>query len=266
MDRRQVLIATLSVVGLGAAGCGSRHRPVEAEHTPDPPNRLYPSIAADLFHPGTQHLLGTGVTAVSKVVPGGVLQLPTGRLTAADPGWVTRRWPDGVGPFTVTVPPGAYPLALALLDGRAAAARLTIADQPVTSWDLAVQPGQDPSTLRPGYFFGVGVDTGTMALFDEAAHDAVARLVDADEWSYDVDADTLEVPDVVSGANAIEFLTGFGDGEYPVWIGRTRDGAVGCFIVDMQMLAPITTTTAQPWSPPSSSDPSRPPPSGSPGS
>lgn len=250
MDRRQALIAALSVVGLGAAGCDRRRRSAEVSPTPHPPQRLYPSLAADLFHPGTRRMLATGVTAVSKVVPGGVLQLPTGRLTAADPGWVTRRWPDRVGPFTVTVPPGAYPLTLALLDGGVAAARLTIVDRPVTSWDLAVRAGQDPSTLAPGYFFGVGVDTGTMALFDEAAHDGVGRLADADPYNFDVeDSDTLEHRDVVPGANVIAFLTGFGDGEYPVWIGRTGDGTVACFVVDMQMLAPSTPTTAQPWSP-----------------
>jgi hypothetical protein len=121
----------------------------------------------------------------------------------------------------------------------------------VTSWDLAVRADQDPSELAPGYFFGVGVDTATMALFDEAAHDGVARLADADPLNFDVeDSDTLEHRDVVPGANVIAFLTGFGDGEYPVWIGRNRDGAVVCFVVDMQMLAPTTTTTAQPWSPP----------------
>ncbi|MET8909023.1 DUF4241 domain-containing protein [Micromonospora sp. NPDC004551] len=265
MHRRQALIAALSVVGLGAAGCGSRHGPGPVVPTPAPP--LYPSRAADLFRPGTRHLLATGETAVSEIVPGGVLRLPTGRLTAADPGWVTRRWPDGVGPFTVTVPPGAYPLTLALLDGRVAAARLTLADRPVTSWDLALRAGEDPATLAPGYFFGVGVDTGTMALFDEAAHDAVGRLADTDPLNFDVeDSDTLEHRDVVPGANVIAFLTGFGDGEYPVWIGRTRDGIVGCFVVDMQMLAPATTTTAPPWLPPPSSGRRRPAPVDQPGS
>jgi Protein of unknown function (DUF4241) len=57
--------------------------------------------------------------------------------------------------------------------------------------------------------------------------------------------------DVVPGVNAIAFNTGWGDGSYPVWIGRTRDGGVGCFILDMLMLAPSTASaTATPWSPP----------------
>jgi hypothetical protein len=156
MDRRQALIVALSVVGLGAAGCEENRGSGEVVSPADP---LYPSLAADLFRPGTRHMLKTGDTAVSEIVPGGVLRLPTGRLTAADPGWVSQRVPDGVGPLTVRVPPGRYPLTLALLDGRVAAARLSIADQPVTSWDLAVRTGEDPSTLAPGYFFGVGVWT-----------------------------------------------------------------------------------------------------------
>jgi hypothetical protein len=96
-----------------------------------------------------------------------------------------------------------------------------------------------------------------MALFDEAAHEAVGRLIDADRLNFEVDgSETLEHQDVVPGANVIAFLTGFGDGEYPVWIGRSRDAAVSCFVVDMQMLRPPAATTAQPWLPPTSGIPS----------
>jgi hypothetical protein len=252
MNRRQVLITTLSLVGLGAAGC-ARHDSTEEEHIAGPPVPLFPSLTADLFRPGTRHLLGAGGMAVSEVVRAGVLRLPTGRLTIADPSWASRTQPDKVVPLTVTVPPGAYPLTLALLDETVAAARLTIVDKPVTSWDLALREGENPADLRPGFFYGVGVDSGTLAMFDEAAHATVGGRVDEQLWSYDVEEETLslEVRDVVPGANVIEFISGYGDGEYPVWVGRTRDGAVGCFMVDMQLLAPPTTTTAQPWLAPS---------------
>jgi hypothetical protein len=260
MDRRHALIAALSVVALGGvsiAGCGRRRTPVAVTPSAEPPNLLYPSAAAGLFHPGTRHRLEGGKTAVAEVLPAGSLRLPTGRLVAVDPSWLSgRRRPPGIGPFTVTVPPGTYPLELALLrweDLRVAAARLTVADKPVTAWEMAVHDGQNHATLRPGYFFGVGVDVATIAVFDAAALDEVGRIQDADPTAFDVRHADRPVTraDVVPGVNAIAFTTGWGDGSYPVWIGRTRDGGVGCFILDMLMLAPSTaSTTATPWSPP----------------
>ncbi len=264
MDRRHALIAALSVVALGGgsiAGCDRRRPPVAGKPSADRPSLLYPSLlypsaAADLFQPGTRHRLETGKTAIAEVLPAGSLRLPTGRLVAVDPSWSSGGWrPPGIGPFTVTVPPGTYPLELALLrweDLRVAAARLTIADKPVTAWEMAVRDGQNPATLRPGYFFGVGVDVATIAVFDAVVLDAVGRIQDADPTAFDVlHADRpVTRADVLPGVNAIAFNTGWGDGSYPVWIGRTHDGGVGCFILDMLMLAPPTAPTATPWSPP----------------
>lgn len=251
-----MVVGALSVAclgGLSVAGCEEEPEfATPSDGGSAPP--LYPSAAEALFEPGTRHRLETGEAAVSEVVPAGVLKLPTGRLVAVDPGWTPSAQRLGLGPFTETVAPGEYPLTLALLrwdDFRVAAARLTIADQPVTSWELAVLPGQDPATLRPGEFFGVGVDAATMAMFDAAAFEAVARIEDSNPdalhpWHHDR---PVVLEDVVPGANVITFLTGWGDGSYPVWIGRARDGALVCFLVDMRMVALPATTTETPWSP-----------------
>ena len=53
-----------------------------------------------------------------------------------------------------------------------AAARLTIRDEPVTRWELALRPGQDPARLQPGGFwgfYGFGVDSGAGAFLDLSA-------------------------------------------------------------------------------------------------
>lgn len=243
VGRRRVLLAALSVVALGAsAGCRERPVPVAAP-TPGPPQPLDPSAAANQFQPGSRHLLDTGATATAEVVPAGSLQLPTGRLIAVDPSWLSPTPLRAVEPFTVAAPPGTYPLELALLrwddDLRVGAARLTVTDRPVTAWEMAVRPGEDPATLQPGYFFGVGVDVATIAVFDAAALAEMDRLADAGPhaftaWSADRPVHRAEV---VPGANAVAFTTGWGDGSYPVWIGRSNDGAVTCFLFDMLMVA-----------------------------
>jgi len=259
MDRRRALIAALSLTALGAAGisgCAGGQTPVRVTPSADPRSRLYPSDAADLFQPGTRHRLETGDVAVAEVLPAGVLRLPTGRLVAVDPSWLSPRPPPGIGPFTVTVAPGVYPLTLALLrwqDLRVGAARLTIRDEPVSRWEMAVRAGEDLSTLPPWYSPGFGVDVATIALSHVVALDAASRLESSDPTAFDVwhDDRPVERTELVPGANAIAFNTGWGDGSYPVWIGRTRDGAVGCFIVDMLMLAAPAAASATPWTPPS---------------
>src|SRR5919201_542889 len=59
-----------------------------------------------------------------------------------------------------------------------AAARLTIRDEPVAAWELALQPGQDPTALGPEERYCFGVDSGYGSLFDAAAVDAVVPLND----------------------------------------------------------------------------------------
>jgi hypothetical protein len=145
MNRRQALIGALSVATIGVAGtsgCDGRPNPVPPAD--DPPKRLYPSAAADLFEPGKRFRVDTGDVAVSELKPAGTLRLPTGRLVATDPSWLYAGPPPDIGPFTATVAPGAYPVTLALLRGpdlRVAAARLTVRDEPVAGWEMALRPG-----------------------------------------------------------------------------------------------------------------------------
>jgi hypothetical protein len=125
-----------------------------------------------MFRNGVRYRLGSGIEAAVEVQDAGTLNLATGRVTACDPFWgaqVERQ----VAPFTVTVPPGRYPvtvsLARGLLDGPdpapllGAAAKLTIRDEPVATWEVALPLGQDPARLQPDQIYTMALTAATRA-------------------------------------------------------------------------------------------------------
>jgi hypothetical protein len=57
------------------------------------------------------------------------------------------------------------------------------------------------------------------------------------QLDYDASFFTAPVTDPESGANLIASHSGWGDGSYPVWIGRSADGEVACFVADMLLLS-----------------------------
>ncbi|GGQ84062.1 DUF4241 domain-containing protein [Couchioplanes azureus] len=120
------------------------------------------------------------------------------------------------------------------------AARLRVTEDPVHRWEQALRTGQSRSALPPGGYFGTGVDSGVIALFDVDAVNAVGRAEDRNATRFDVPgADRpVRVHDIIPGADAVAFESGLGDGSYPTWVGRTTAGRVACFVVDLLLLAP----------------------------
>ncbi len=215
-----------------------------------PPRPLAPDPAhlARLFTPGTR--LTYDITGglfvrdidekikkvIIEVMDAGTLRMPSGRLVAKDPAWID----DRDQPFTVTVPPGAYPVRLSVVrfadnpeHKRVAAAKLVIRDEPAQSWEMALLPGQDPRTLTDTAFYGFGVDAGMGCFYDASAAAAFARL---DRGNVLGDAITSPMSDLESGTNLIAYHSGWGDGAYPTWIGRATDGDVVCFVADMLLM------------------------------
>jgi hypothetical protein len=214
--------------------------------------RPEPPAFDPMFQPGTRYRLPdpAGTLAVVEVHDAGLLHLPTGRVVACDPFWgaqVQRQ----VTPFTVTVPPGRYPVTLSLarrLLGRpdpvprlGAAAKVTIRDEPVVAWELALHPGEDPERLQPEQIDTSGVDSGHAGLLDASAVGALAALDEPGSaldrlfeqvWSNDW---VNLVVDQVSGLNVVVFHAGWGDGGYATWIGRSVEveGEPVCFVLDL---------------------------------
>lgn len=99
----------------------------------------------------------------------GEVHISSGRVIVVDPFLMSTR----DRPLTVSVPPGRYPVDLAVADAgdsgqRVALARLLFSDMPPVRWALAVTDEQDPATLTGDQIFGYGVDAGTGAFVDAA--------------------------------------------------------------------------------------------------
>jgi Protein of unknown function (DUF4241) len=94
-------------------------------------------------------------------------------------------------------------------------------------------------------FYGFSVDAGMACLVDAAAASHLIRIANHDDRDHGAYAtadlaEGIELTDPTSGANAFAFRSGWGDGAYPVWIGRTSGGDVACFVADMLMFDPAT--------------------------
>jgi hypothetical protein len=229
-SRRNAIGLALTVGTASLVGC---ERPAAAPRNPDTDAGGFPTPEQTdgLFEDGSRHQMDNGDWVTVTTQPGGTLRMPTGRLIAVDPNWLYRAEQLGIEPYTVKVPAGSYPLTLAVANWpdqkRVAAARLTIVKKPVRSWKMALRPGQDLAALKPGEAYNVGIDASTMALFDAAALRTMSALSSTDPDSFLLAAPDrpIELGATWSGGNSICFGTGWGDGGYPVWIGRTASSS-----------------------------------------
>ncbi|MEH1098150.1 DUF4241 domain-containing protein [Micromonospora sp. CPCC 205561] len=188
-------------------------------------------------------------TYVMEAHPVGDVVLPTGRVVGCDP----VVCPDDE-PFTVGVAPGRYPARawVAVVRGesteadrRVAALELVVHDEPAVRWEMALVGDQDLTTLKPDAWFGYGVDTGTGTLADPTAlavlenwdEDAVTAVFGVDAVSDGpVPGLVTAVLDEATGANLVTVWSGWGDGCYGTWIGRTADGRVTSFVTDFMVV------------------------------
>lgn len=114
----------------------------------------------------------------------GELLVTSGSIVACDPLWLQTA-PQA---YTTRVPPGHYPILLSIANSIVnwvACAQLRLNEQEVVRWEMALRPGQDPSTLKPGSFFGYGVDAGMGCFLDLDVLEWVfeqAGIRDLDLW------------------------------------------------------------------------------------
>lgn len=188
----------------------------------------------------------------------GEVHISSGRVILADPFLMSMR----DRPLTVSVPPGRYPVDLALADAgdggqRVALARLLISDTPPVRWSLAVTDEQDPATLTGADIFGYGVDAGTGAFVDAAVPvwlagryppsdvDGYTALVDDWQARGEAAAPDLGIPygfalvEPLGPGGAAMFSSGWGDGYYASWVGYDADDRPVVIVTDFAVITAV---------------------------
>jgi Protein of unknown function (DUF4241) len=200
-----------------------------------------------LLTPGARFTDEHGAYVIEQYPVGDVV-LPTGQVVGCDP-LVTPE----AEPYTVTVPTGRYParawVAVVLredaeVDRRVAALELVVLDAPTVRWELAVVGDQDTAALGGDDYFGYGVDAGAGTLADPTAltilegwdYEQVERVFIGEMPVTPVPGLITAVLDEATGANVVTVSTGWGDGCYGTWIGRTADGLVTSFVTDFMVI------------------------------
>lgn len=182
-----------------------------------------------------------------------LLSVPSGRIVAGDP-----LVDLSVTPFATVVPPGEYPVLLAIarrrrpegVDERIACAMVRFSDAQPERWVIATTPEQDPAELEEGEIFGYGVDAGMGCFASVEAAVALQRRMEADEAYADHITDESEkvyvstrdwasvVPEPGGTANVVAFSSGMGDGFYASYWGLDGAGSPVCLVTDFQLVDP----------------------------
>lgn len=202
------------------------------------------------------------------------LVLPTGRIIACDPDYLLTADRTDARAYSRSVSPGRYPVSLAILGDAIACARVRFNDTQISLWEMALRPGWDPSTLKPGYKFGFGVDGGVACILDEqtalcipdeqSAYFAAIELEsDLQKWYRSIVPPAFgelfnslfegrgrcpfawawTTLDPSTGANIVAFPAGIGDGTYAAYFGIAEDESPVCLIIDFGLLVrPIMDT------------------------
>jgi hypothetical protein len=174
----------------------------------------------------------------------GDLYLPSGQLVACDAlGSV-----DGYEAFTITVPPGKYPVTINastfnFIDQSGqeraqqvvAYSKVEFSKNLPVQWEVALQHGQQEAILTPGKFWGFGVDSGTACYMDAYVAKYVNEVCSKDSQK-DIELfgkieDLLNVNYQLNyswansrileaeGGSIVAFSSGWGDGGYPSYFG-----------------------------------------------
>jgi hypothetical protein len=164
---------------------------------------------------------------VEEVVDAGIVRVPDGRLSAADPYWAF----EGV-PFELEVPAGSYPVRVTLaahpLVGRGCAvAELVLAEESETRWERL---GERPRPHEFGYRVEVGVGSfGPVVALTERFHDCAPPGFPGRETLH-AEVDTGKDGSIVMFSVLPQHQL------CRTWLGRTTDGVPARIVSDLGLL------------------------------
>ncbi|MGW0032801.1 DUF4241 domain-containing protein [Streptomyces sp. NPDC003314] len=212
-----------------------------------PPRPAQPGPINELFRPGVRVTDGYH-PEMTVVEPHrvGTLRVPSGLLAVSDPDVGRGDRPR----ITVPVPPGEYALDEArvrfsyhcewrnaeVTTTEATAVRLLLGETPVTTWEMAPGPDDDPRLFIEQQTVGFDTDGATGCFADAGAWKPLTELFERGLIQEEPDLDGYEdiddgsmfmqrTRDEASGGELTTFAT-TGDGTYPVWVGRSGAGEV----------------------------------------
>jgi hypothetical protein len=207
------------------------------------------------FRAGDRYSWSSGSQSETEIISAGEVHFPTGMVVAADPAWSINPLEESDA-VAANVPPGSYPVSLlvsvwrqppasgVIPRSKVCASKVRISNDPVTQWRPAFPSESDQSVA-----LGFAVDSGTASFFDFSAKDWLTARQDNDDW-WDEISDVLLrdlyvlIEDQATGANAIIYECGMGDGAYEVWLGLNADGQVAEIFVDLELLSHSTGTVS----------------------
>jgi hypothetical protein len=178
------------------------------------------------FAEGHRFLTKDGEAKVTRIADAGALALPTGRIVVSDP--ILDPFNK---PFTVSVPPGRYPVLLSLVDEEVALVMVNFAEGSPSRWEATI-----PETFI--------VDSATGCLMDQKVCRFLRRKAENDKYDKYIRRfhDVIDENDGFcanyclhseSGANVILFPTHGGDGVFPSFFGYNSTGQIVCLVTDM---------------------------------
>lgn len=174
------------------------------------------------------------------VYPIGKIILQDGYIIACDPYLYNNEQP-----FTTKFPIGNFPVELAVAqindDERVAFARIKFSNEIPAIWTMAVENGQEISTLAKDEIFGYGVDAGTGAFMDTSGAKEFMNFLNEDPDNAEILIEQMEQNykhtwDWLlwerNNVNVAMFKSGWGDGYYASYIGYDRSGNICRLVTD----------------------------------
>jgi hypothetical protein len=202
-----------------------------------------PELAGMIAAPPTRPFLTSSGPATLSTVEAEPIQLPTGRLVAADVFFLFD-----AKPFAATLSPGETPVTLLIAefpgDDRRVAAIVVgdpaALDDPAVTWTPATLDGG--AAPGPGEIPAFGVDSGTAGFTSVEGAARIAadagyddRMLEALEGAGFIDPVHVALDDLRT-LDEVAVPSGFGDGAYSTWVGTAASGEARAFLTSFDIL------------------------------